>query len=1166
MHPGERLKIFVTTANSVQVENDSNQAVIAFGNSADIFNLLDGTPLVNSASVNLPESQQGYFANEVTTLGTITSSFIGTQEQFYSGELSGSDLNTGQFYLNQYNPYNRVPGNSTSSAAFQSELPVADFSVYGSSSYSSFGGIGTPTNFTATSPNSLTFDTKNGGDLTVGARFAFAASQSLIPLQNYLVTFDLNITTNDFGNPAGLSSFGMQNGVSVINGVAFGNATGQVNGINPLVLGTGYVNGTYPTTTVEGFGTGTGLTLTVVTGLSNTWTIAENGTGYKTGDRVTVLGNTTTGTDAVINITNARAVSLSSTGDFVVSHSFMAYPTPDDPIDYQSLSLQAGSSIIGSLTNFKVEGVGGEFAKQVAPIYLNPLQQDQWQILNTQSITFDNSDYNPLNNNINPQRSSSFRYALTYDQSQYQPTEFDSIVTWSYDNQSPSASRPNPATLEDSQYTQQAYILPRYKGSKLLSLDYNFFTPSGTVGPIQAQPTAPYNIGYGYSSSVANEFLDGATGSYTGDLSFGQTSCIDKNPQYIAHFQTSFSPTSYYQSMQFNIDTLIEIPMDDIGGEEITPTSIQINGNNENKKFVSSVFEPNRKLAFTFDDLTFNNIQYGTIGVGPYKILNAATVFQTLNSNARNFQDESNAYQYQQAGVPVTSSVTTPAGTIQMVTASNITTITGTPVQSNGFLLSGSNTLFTITGVGENFTLLTAGGGYTTSGVKSTTATTGNGTGLTMNITSIGGGGSYVSGFIQDGGTGYAIGDQYTIDGGSPLASFVMKDIIGETSQSVNEPLIPSQYRLEVAGPQLALYHTYNKLVENKTTRPDPFCLANSNFVPFSASDLWIKDGLDPRDTDNYYSWYPSGSNCNNYADYQQPYLINRGDVIRVEGLREVFVADSVPSQSLAFNKDFTVLDVQNYRNSGSQGSSGITVGSFVDNSAASFTAFPTVANLSSSILFDDSQFVATGAGTGGTLSLTSTSPSKFYTNITSGFFISAGSSGYEAGDVITVSSGVLNAAGFGSTFGSINITLQAANVNATATGPNNGFSLKVDSICWNGGVRTYSQQAMGALEIVTPTFIEVTPDPLIALNGLQGGAITKYTIRREVEQDDRVMIRSVQAPSGSKGTETQSGGGYIIPNDLSLQQKENAVNIINQLRAKNAFPGATPNATTQGS
>ena len=103
-----------------------------------------------------------------------------------------------------------------------------------------------------------------------------------------------------------------------------------------------------------------------------------------------------------------------------------------------------------TLSNFKVEGQGEFFDGQVAPIYLNPLQQDQWQVLNTQSILFDNSDYNPLNNFIMPQRSSSFGYALTYDQSQTQPTEFNNLVTWSYENQSVSASAPNPATLEDS--------------------------------------------------------------------------------------------------------------------------------------------------------------------------------------------------------------------------------------------------------------------------------------------------------------------------------------------------------------------------------------------------------------------------------------------------------------------------------------------------------------------------------------------------------------------------------------------------------------------------------------------------------------------------------------------------------------------------------------------
>ena len=116
---------------------------------------------------------------------------------------------------------------------------------------------------------------------------------------------------------------------------------------------------------------------------------------------------------------------------------------------------------------------------------------------------------------------------------------------------------------------------------------------------------------------------------------------------------------------------------------------------------------------------------------------------------------------------------------------------------------------------------------------------------------------------------------------------------------------------------------------------------------------------------------------------------------------------------------------------------------------------------------------------------------------------------------------------------------------------------VKVDKQCWNGGTEKYDEQRKGVIEFVAPTFLEVTPDPLVALNGLDSGAITKFTVRREVEADNRIMAKSVQPPSGSKGTRTQLGGGYLIPNDLTLQQKENALNIINQLRAKNAFPGA---------
>ena len=329
--------------------------------------------------------------------------------------------------------------------------------------------------------------------------------------------------------------------------------------------------------------------------------------------------------------------------------------------------------------------------------------------------------------------------------------------------------------------------------------------------------------------------------------------------------------------------------------------------------------------------------------------------------------------------------------------------------------------------------------------------------------------------------------------------------------------------------------------------------------TPVSQSQLWVKSGLDPKDSDNYYSWYPSGSNCLNYADYQEPFLINRGDVIRVEGLREIFVANSEPSQSIQFTKDFTVLGVQNFCNSAS--STTVTSGAFINNSAGVISAVPTVANVTS-IVFnqgngtDAGTFATNGSGTGGTLTLVSTATSKFFTNITGASFQTTTSTGYAVGDTITVSNAVLNAAGFGSTVGSVSITLTSVNVESGAGFGGSGFTLKGGDACWSSAAGRYNQQPQGAIQTITPTFLEVTPNPLTALNGLDGGAITKFTVRREVEQDNRVMIRNITAPSGSKGTRTQSGGGYIIPNDLTLQQKENAVNIINQLRAKNAFPG----------
>jgi len=72
--------------------------------------------------------------------------------------------------------------------------------------------------------------------------------------------------------------------------------------------------------------------------------------------------------------------------------------------------------------------------------------------------------------------------------------------------------------------------------------------------------------------------------------------------------------------------------------------------------------------------------------------------------------------------------------------------------------------------------------------------------------------------------------------------------------------------------------------------------------------------------------------------------------------------------------------------------------------------------------------------------------------------------------------------------------------------------------------------------------------------NGDSYGEINSFVIRRRTEADDRVII--YQSPPSTFGVNetTGSGGGYLIPDDFSPIQKRNALTLINQLKAKNAF------------
>ena len=361
----------------------------------------------------------------------------------------------------------------------------------------------------------------------------------------------------------------------------------------------------------------------------------------------------------------------------------------------------------GTVSNITVTGIGGIYENVEAPIFLT--QQDEGYdnqkdyqnmgptdilgnvvspinlIQNTQSVVYNQSDYNPLSNNVNINRSSSNKYVLSYGATQSVPNNFDLIVEASYFPTSPSGTFPELADVPDSNYTMPSSVNARYAGTKLKSLTYNFFTPSGSVGPEVELPQEPFNTRNLTRRRVANEFLDGSvtssfiqttffagSASWEGDSKQNRgESTIDKHPIYMARFENSYEQLNLYNSYQFNIDQLIEVPREDIAGSEITPNSITIDGSNQNKKVVSSVFEPKRKVSVSYLNPKTPAIDYTTLTIGNFDILSGATEFLTVNSNAKSRVSGSLRYQYELGGNPYTSSAFQTEDTIQMVTGSN---------------------------------------------------------------------------------------------------------------------------------------------------------------------------------------------------------------------------------------------------------------------------------------------------------------------------------------------------------------------------------------------------------------------------------------------------------------------------------------------------------------
>ena len=657
-----------------------------------------------------------------------------------------------------------------------------------------------------------------------------------------------------------------------------------------------------------------------------------------------------------------------------------------------------------------------------------------------------------------------------------------------------------------------------------------------------------------------------------------------------------------------------------------------------------------------------------------------------------------------------------------------------------GFLLSGS--LTTADGIGDNVgeagvNIVNPLVSYTaTNGTYTNleTFSAGGGTGMTVNVTVNASTVNVIQ--IVNGGSGYSVGDFIGIKDATLLAagstitngtltsrSLTATDLTGggtpymlnfnPSPVSASFGVVPDSQKLLIGGPQLALYHAYNTTVSQS--------LFNTNLPQTSDNNkgagtlLWTTSGSDPANSNNYMTWAPDGSDAQSYQDTNIPFKIERGDVIRVEGIKNITDPDTNSSSSINIEEDFVVEGIVPYyysssfddnqqnrnalsgfiqrvgakenenllgadpfdpsapndiggnystpgnsytfttfvggltRANGNPGrintftldttaGANYTVGQVytlsggngsgatfkvlslsgplrvatgvIDNPGAGYELGDTLnitgGGSNSQQTIDVFSFLDVGCtikrngvtltdwnggasspGGGGKIEIVSDSALAYFPGFIS-VTLSEGS-GFQIGDQIIITQAQSSIAGqwFPNNFAgnlptsspsSPSLAITLANPVLGSLTFNNNFTVGVDvnsPIVGTSGAATpsgsqvgYHLYEEGEVALTADTFIQVTPDPNVTLNGLLLGEVKKFTVRRQIEADDKVMLKNINPPSGSKGIETPSGQGFLIPNDFSEVQKSNALNIINQLRAKNAFnkpiePGITDGGTS---
>ena len=323
--------------------------------------------------------------------------------------------------------------------------------------------------------------------------------------------------------------------------------------------------------------------------------------------------------DPITEVTYNNSANFLSTPtfNFEVSMSFLSNPSivngESGSEFYQGLTSNQGPFIsqgtvaaINSQNLYWTYGTGSRVTSGIsyAPplgIYAGDIIQKR-QSINLQPnvvgspIIFSNSDYYPLNNNVSGSEKNTYVKEVEYGNGIGIPSNLQAIID----------DTALPAPVNDSFYTTNANIIPRYLGSTLQSANYNTYT----------EPNTEITFLNTMSGSNSTQSV------WDGDVSYANQSVIDKNPIYFAHFKTSHNNLNLKNTYTFEIDSLILSPTKNVNGEgaPITPVTIKVDGSGQNLTEVRSTFELGRTVGVAYDSSLFNKINYGNVKLGNKKI------------------------------------------------------------------------------------------------------------------------------------------------------------------------------------------------------------------------------------------------------------------------------------------------------------------------------------------------------------------------------------------------------------------------------------------------------------------------------------------------------------------------------------------------------------------